>query len=66
MPLLVDVRKLTVINRLVRDGRENVASSVGTLTGVETDVEVKCIAFLDPDDVADEIGRERVYVFDYG
>jgi len=39
MPLLVDVRKLAVINEIVRDGATNVAASFGTLAGVDADVE---------------------------
>lgn len=62
MPLLVDVRKLTVINGLISDGASNVATAFGTLAGVETDVEVRNIAFLDPEDVPAEVGGTRTYV----
>jgi chemotaxis protein CheC len=62
MPLLVDVRQLGVINELIEDGAENVATSFGTLAGVETTIDIKSLAFVDPQDLPDEIGADEVYV----
>lgn len=61
MPLLVDVRQLGVINELIKDGASNVASSFGTLAGVETTIDIKSLAFVDPEDLPDEIGSDEVY-----
>lgn len=61
MPLLVDVRQLGVINELIKDGAANVASSFGTLAGVETTIDIKSLAFIDPADLPDEIGADEVY-----
>lgn len=61
MPLLVDVRQLSVINELIRDGATNVASSFGTLAGVETTIDIKALAFVDPEDLPEEIGPDEVY-----
>lgn len=61
MPLLVDVRQLAVINELIKDGAGNVASSFGTLAGIETTIDIQSLAFVDPDDLSDEIGAEEVY-----
>jgi len=61
MPLLVDVRQLAVINELIKDGASNLASSFGTLAGVETIIDIQSPAFGDPDDLSDEIGAEEVY-----
>jgi chemotaxis protein CheC len=61
MPLLVDVRQLGVINDLIEDGATNVASSFGTLAGVETTIDIKSLAFIDPADLPDEIGADEVY-----
>jgi chemotaxis protein CheC len=61
MPLLVDVRQLGVINELIQDGAANVADSFGTLAGVETTIDIKSLAFVDPDDLPDEIGAAEVY-----
>jgi chemotaxis protein CheC len=61
MPLLVDVRQLGVMNELIEDGATNVASSFGTLAGVETTIDIKSLAFVDPADLPDEIGADEVY-----
>lgn len=61
MPLLVDVRQLAVINELIKDGAGNVASSFGTLAGIETTIDIQSLAFVDPDDLSDEIGAKEVY-----
>lgn len=61
MPLLVDVRQLGVVNELIRDGAENVAEAFGSLAGIETSVDVKSLAFVDPADLPAEIGDDEVY-----
>ncbi|MFB6073432.1 MAG: chemotaxis protein CheC [Haloarculaceae archaeon] len=61
MPLLVDVRKLTVINDLIEDGAENVVGSLETLAGVDANVDIKTISFLQPDDIATEMGAGRLW-----
>jgi chemotaxis protein CheC len=60
MPLLVDVRQLGVINEPIGDGAENVAAPSGTLAGVETTIGIKSLAFVDPQDLPDEIGPHEV------
>jgi chemotaxis protein CheC len=61
MPLLIDVRKLSVINGLIKEGAESVADSFGTLSGVKTTVDIKSISFLEADDMATEIGSGQTY-----
>ncbi|MDS0283263.1 hypothetical protein [Haloarcula onubensis] len=61
MPLLVDVRKLTVINQLIKDGSESVACSLSTLAGVDASVEIKSLSFVDPSDMPAEIGTRTTY-----
>jgi chemotaxis protein CheC len=61
MPLLIDVRKLSVINGLIKEGAESVAESFATLSGAETAVDIKSISFLDPDDIATEMGTGQTY-----
>jgi chemotaxis protein CheC len=61
MPLLVDIRKLQVINQLIKAGAENAASSLGALAGVESTVEIKSLAFVEPPDIAAEIGTDPIY-----
>jgi len=61
MPLLIDVRKLTVINQLIQDGSESVASSLSTLAGVDATVDIKSLSFVDPADMPAEIGSGKTY-----
>jgi chemotaxis protein CheC len=61
MPLLIDIRKLSIINQLIDDGATNVANSLETLADVEANVEVKSIAFLEPQDISKEIGTDELY-----
>nr|WP_245529129.1 chemotaxis protein CheC [Halorhabdus utahensis] len=61
MPLLIDIRKLRVINQLIKAGAENAATSLGSLAGVESTVEIKSLAFVEPPDIAREIGTDPIY-----
>jgi chemotaxis protein CheC len=61
MPLLIDVRKLTVINQLIKDGATSVACSLSTLAGVDATVDIKSLSFVDPVDMPAEIGTEKTY-----
>ncbi|MFB6309287.1 MAG: chemotaxis protein CheC [Haloarculaceae archaeon] len=61
MPLLIDIRKLTVINQLIEDGAENVVASLESLAGVEAHVEIKSISFVEPTDIAAEMGQGKRY-----
>jgi chemotaxis protein CheC len=61
MPLLVDVRQLGIINELIRDAAENVATSFGTLAGVDAAIDVRALSFVEPADLPDEIGPSEVY-----
>nr|WP_275883169.1 chemotaxis protein CheC [Halorhabdus sp. BNX81] len=61
MPLLIDIRKLRVINQLIKAGAENAATSLGSLAGVDSTVEIKSLAFVEPPDIAREIGTDPIY-----
>lgn len=61
MPILIDIRKLRVINRLIKDGAGNVAAALETMAGVESTVKIKSLAFVDPADIAGEIGTDTQY-----
>lgn len=61
MPLLIDVRKLTIINQLIKDGSESVACSLSTLAGVDASVDIKSLSFVDPADMPAEIGDGKTY-----
>jgi len=61
MPLLIDVRKLTIINRLITNGSESVADSLSTLASVDASVDIKSLSFVDPSDMSAEIGPGKTY-----
>ncbi|WP_459193889.1 chemotaxis protein CheC [Halosimplex sp. J119] len=61
MPILIDIRKLRIINRLIKDGAGNVAAALETMAGVESTVKIKSLAFVDPSDIPGEIGAEERY-----
>ncbi len=61
MPILVDIRKLTIIGKLIQHGATNVASSLSTMAGIEADIQVKSLSFVEPDDVQAEMGDGEMY-----
>jgi chemotaxis protein CheC len=61
MPLLIDIRKLRIINRLIRNGTHNVMESLESLAGVESVVRIKSLSFVEPSDIASEIGTDQLY-----
>jgi len=61
MPLLIDVRKLTVINQLIKDGSESVADSLSTLADVGASVDIKSLSFVQPGDIPTEMGDGEIY-----
>jgi hypothetical protein len=48
MPILVDIRKLTIIGKLIQHGATNVASALSTMAGIEADIRVKSLSFVEP------------------
>ena len=61
MPLLIDVRKLSIITDLVQDGTQQVAQSLGSLAGVDASVDVKSLSFVQPSDIATEMGAGKIH-----
>ncbi len=61
MPLLIDVRKLSLITDLIEDGAEQVAGSLAELAGVEASVDIKSLSFVQPDDIVMEMGSGRIH-----
>jgi chemotaxis protein CheC len=61
MPLLIDIRKLSLITELIKEGAEQVASSLGTLAGVDAVVEIKSLSFVQPEDIVAELGTGEIY-----
>ncbi|MFC6757922.1 MULTISPECIES: chemotaxis protein CheC [Haloarcula] len=61
MPLLIDVRKLSLITDLIQDGAEQVAGSLAELAGVEASVDIKSLSFVQPDDIVMEMGAGQIH-----
>ena len=61
MPLLIVIRKLSLISDLIQDGAEEVAGSLASLAGVEASVEIKSLSFVQPDDIATEMGEGHIH-----
>ena len=61
MPLLIDIRKLSLITELIQDGAEEVAGSLSSLAGVEATVEIKSLSFVQPEDITTEMGSGHIH-----
>jgi chemotaxis protein CheC len=61
MPLLIDVRKLSLITELINQGASEVATSLASLADVEASVEVKSLSFVQPEDISSEMGTGETY-----
>lgn len=56
MGLEVDVRKLDLFNKIAREGSETVSDHLDQMAGLETEIAVSKINFLDIDDVRTHMG----------
>jgi len=61
MPILIDIRKLTIIGKLIQHGAKNVAESLSTMADIEADIQIKSLSFVDPEDIPHEIGDGSFY-----
>ena len=61
MPILIDIRKLTIIGKLIQHGAVNVADSLSTMAGIEADIQIKSLSFVEPSDIPNEIGQGEFY-----
>jgi chemotaxis protein CheC len=61
MPILIDIRKLTIIGKLIQHGAKNVAESLATMANIEADIQIKSLSFVEPDDIPHEIGEGEFY-----
>jgi len=56
MPILIDIRKLTIIGKLIQHGAKNVADSLSTMADIDADIKIKSLSFVEPEDIPYEIG----------
>jgi chemotaxis protein CheC len=57
MPILIDIRKLTIIGKLIQHGAKNVADSLSTMANIDADIKIKSLSFVEPSDIPHEIGE---------
>ena len=61
MPILIDIRKLTIIGKLLQHGAANVADSLSTMANINADIQIKSLSFVEPEDIPREIGSGEFY-----
>ncbi|MFW5956123.1 MAG: chemotaxis protein CheC [Halorhabdus sp.] len=59
MGLEVDVRKLEIFNKIARDGSERVSNHLDQMAGLQTEIAVSKINFLEIDDVRTHMGEGK-------
>ena len=59
MSLMIDIRKLGLFNRMAKEGGNTVADHLGQMTGMETEMEITKINFIDIPDIKTHVGDER-------
>ena len=57
--LMVDIRKLRLFNKMARSGANTVADHMSQLTGMDTEMEITRINFMDLPDIETHIGSDR-------
>lgn len=59
MSLMIDIRKLGLFNRMAKEGGNTVADHLGQMTGMETEMEITKINFIDIPDIKTHVGDEK-------
>lgn len=59
MSLRIDVRKLELFNRISKEGSRTVADSLSQMTGLDAEIAISKINFLDIEDVKTHLGGEQ-------
>ena len=59
MSLLIDIRKLGLFNKMAKEGGNTVANHLSQMTGMETEMEITKINFIDVPDIKAHVGDEE-------
>jgi chemotaxis protein CheC len=59
MSLMIDIRKLGLFNKMAKEGGNTVADHLGQMTGMETEMEITKINFIDVPDIKAHIGDSK-------
>jgi chemotaxis protein CheC len=57
--LMIDIRKLSIFNKMAKEGGNTVASHMSQMTGMETEMEITKINFIDIPDIKTHVGDEE-------
>jgi chemotaxis protein CheC len=59
MSLMIDIRKLGLFNKMAKEGGNTVADHLSQMTGMETEMEITKINFIDIPDIKAHVGHEE-------
>ena len=59
MSLMIDIRKLGLFNKMAKQGGNTVADHLSQMTGMETEMEITKINFIDIPDIQAHVGDEK-------
>jgi chemotaxis protein CheC len=59
MSLMIDIRKLGLFNKMAKEGGNTVASHLSQMTGMETEMEITKINFIDIPDIRTHVGHKK-------
>lgn len=62
MPLLIDIRKLRIVNALMQSGAGNVANSLESLAGLDAAVAVKSLSLVTPSDIPASLDADEIHL----
>jgi len=59
MSLMIDIRKLGLFNKMAKEGGNTVADHLSQMTGMETEMEITKINFIDIPDIRTHVGHDK-------
>jgi chemotaxis protein CheC len=59
MSLMIDIRKLGLFNKMAKEGGNTVADHLSQMTGMETEMEITKINFIDIPDIRAHVGHKK-------
>ncbi|WP_049993430.1 chemotaxis protein CheC [Halapricum salinum] len=60
MSLMIDIRKLALFNKMAKEGGNTVADHLSQMTGMDTQMEITKINFIDIPDIKTHVGDEKL------
>ena len=60
MSLMIDIRKLALFNKMAKEGGNTVADHLSQMTGMQTEMEITKINFIDIPDIKKHVGDQKL------